>query len=77
VVEDDTPLRNALVSTIQAAGYEVVAVGDGAPAVQALHSSRCEVILLDIGLPFVDGWRVLKSLEGPRQPPVIIISAPR
>jgi CheY-like chemotaxis protein len=38
VVEDDTPLRNALVSTVQAAGYEVVAVGDGAPAVQALHS---------------------------------------
>lgn len=43
---------------------------------RALQSSeRIDVVLLDIGLPFVDGWRVLEQMHHGRQPPVIIISA--
>ncbi|HVH64877.1 MAG TPA: response regulator transcription factor [Candidatus Acidoferrum sp.] len=76
VVEDDRPLRGAIVTALTSAGFTVSEVGDGAAAVTALQSSsRPDVILLDIGLPFVDGWRVLGAMQHGRQPPVIIISA--
>jgi two-component system KDP operon response regulator KdpE len=75
VVEDDRALRDAVVSAVGGAGFQVAAVGDGAAAVQALGKGTPDVLLLDIGLPFVDGWRVLAEMHGRRQPPVIIISA--
>jgi two-component system OmpR family response regulator len=59
IVEDDRSLRAALVSAVAAAGLEVAAVGDGVAAAQTLRSQAFDVVLLDIGLPFVDGWRIL------------------
>src|SRR3984893_16988334 len=75
VVEDDRALRETVVRTVAGAGYQVEAVGDGAAAEQRLRAAPCKVVLLDIGLPFVDGWQVLASLESQRVPSVIIISA--
>jgi two-component system KDP operon response regulator KdpE len=43
--------------------------------VRELQSASFEAVLLDIGLPFVDGWRILGMLEGKRLPSVIVISA--
>ncbi|MBO0683411.1 MAG: response regulator transcription factor, partial [Candidatus Dormibacteraeota bacterium] len=48
---------------------------DGAAGSRALTGDRYDVVLLDIGLPFVDGWRVLQGLEPGRLPAVIVISA--
>jgi two-component system, OmpR family, KDP operon response regulator KdpE len=75
VVEDDRALRNAVVSALQSGGYEVDFAADGSAGVQALSAKAYDVVLLDIGLPFVDGWHVLTTLEGRRVPSVIIISA--
>ncbi|MDQ6885435.1 MAG: response regulator transcription factor [Candidatus Dormibacteraeota bacterium] len=75
LVEDDGPLREAIASALGAAGFAVREVRDGAAAVVALQSEHPDVVLLDIGLPFVDGWKVLGSMHAGRQPPVIIISA--
>lgn len=76
VVEDDRPLRLAIVNALTGAGFAVSEAGDGATAVHALQSSgKQDVVLLDIGLPFVDGWRVLGEMQHLKQPPVIIISA--
>ncbi len=75
LVEDDIPLRNALIEAVREGGFEAVAAGDGAAAVRALRESSFDVVLLDIGLPFVTGWQVLGDLEGQRLPSVIIISA--
>lgn len=76
VVEDDRPLRQAIVNALTGAGFVVSEAADGAAAVQALQSpGKHEVVLLDIGLPFVDGWRVLGEMQRGKQPPVIIISA--
>ncbi len=75
VAEDDRALREAVASAVRGAGCEVAVVGDGAAAVRALRSATPDVVLLDIGLPFVDGWRVLAEIQGPSQPSVIIISA--
>ena len=75
VVEDDRALRNAVVSALQSGGYEVDYAADGSAGVQALSAKAYDIVLLDIGLPFVDGWHVLSTLEGRRVPSVIVISA--
>jgi len=75
VVEDDRALRTVLVGALQSGGFEVEQAADGSAGVQALTAKSFEVALLDIGLPFVDGWHVLSTLEGRRVPSVIVISA--
>jgi two-component system, OmpR family, KDP operon response regulator KdpE len=75
VVEDDRVLRQAVVAAVESAGLQATAVGDGLAAAEALRSAPYDVVLLDLGLPFVDGWRILGSLEGRRAPSVIVISA--
>jgi len=75
VVEDDRVLRQAVVAAVQSAGLDVTAVRDGLAAAEELQRTAYDVVLLDLGLPFVDGWRILASLEGRRIPSVIVISA--
>src|SRR6202040_4121023 len=75
VVEDDRALRSVLVSALQSGGYEVEFAADGSAGVQTLKDKAFDIVLLDIGLPFVDGWHVLSTLEGRRVPSVIVISA--
>ena len=75
IVEDDPALRNSIRSTLERNGYEVQSAGDGAAGARELQTGRFEVVLLDIGLPFVDGWEILGGLEGRRMPSVIVISA--
>jgi two-component system KDP operon response regulator KdpE len=75
IAEDDAALRGSVRSILERAGYEVRVAGDGAVAVRELQSAQFDAVLLDIGLPFVDGWRVLAGLEGRRIPSVIVISA--
>lgn len=75
VVEDDAALGRALVAALESSGLDPIRVPNGAAAIQALNATEFDVLLLDIGLPFVDGWRILEGLEGQRLPSVIIISA--
>jgi len=75
VIEDDRALRNAVISALQSGGYQVEFAADGLAGVQALSAKTFDVVLLDIGLPFVDGWHVLSTLEDRRVPSVIVISA--
>lgn len=75
IVEDDAPLRSAIQSTLVRNGYEVDVAPDGAAAVKALTGAAYDVVLLDIGLPFVDGWRILGGLQPGRLPSVMVISA--
>ena len=75
LVEDDVALRNSVQQILERTGYDVRAAADGAAGVRELQSGAFEVVLLDIGLPFVDGWRILGTLEGKRLPSVIVISA--
>ena len=75
LVEDDVALRTSVREILQRSGYDVRVAADGAAGVRELESAAFEVVLLDIGLPFVDGWRILGTLEGKRLPSVIVISA--
>jgi two-component system, OmpR family, KDP operon response regulator KdpE len=75
IVEDDAPLRNAIETMLGQSGHVVESVRDGAAGLTALRGGGHDVVLLDIGLPFVDGWRVLESLNTGQRPAVIVISA--
>jgi two-component system KDP operon response regulator KdpE len=75
VVEDDTGLREAILGALLAGGYAANAVNDGIQAAQRLRAEPFELVLLDLGLPFVDGWQILAELEGRPLPSVIVISA--
>jgi DNA-binding response OmpR family regulator len=75
LVEDDLALRTSVRQILERGGYEVKVAPDGAAGVRELDSGAFEVVLLDIGLPFVDGRRILGTLEGKRLPSVIVISA--
>ena len=59
IVEDDSALRNSIRSILERNGHDVHSAGDGAAGARELQSSTFDVVLLDIGLPFIDGWKIL------------------
>jgi two-component system, OmpR family, KDP operon response regulator KdpE len=75
VVEDDRALRQAILGVLSGSGYAADASADGIQAAQRLRADAFDLVLLDLGLPFVDGWQILDQLEGRPQPSVIVISA--
>ena len=63
VVEDNEDLAFGLVRCLEAGGYEVATASDGAEAVRAAQEHRPALVVLDIMLPGVDGYRVLDSMR--------------
>ncbi|MFF3646677.1 response regulator [Streptomyces sp. NPDC002564] len=77
VVEDDTQLVRALVINLQARKYGVDAAPDGATALRLADARRPDVVLLDLGLPDMDGIDVLRGLRGRTRAPVLVLTARR
>jgi two-component system cell cycle response regulator len=78
VVEDDMAIQMLLTETLRIRGYAPVAVGDGLAAHPAALEHRPDVVLLDIGLPGLDGFGVLELLKADdalRDVPVIMVTA--
>ncbi|WP_435228922.1 response regulator [Streptomyces sp. Tue6028] len=75
VVEDDPQLVRALVINLQARKYGVDAAPDGATALRLAASRQPDVVLLDLGLPDMDGTDVIKALRGWTRAPVVVLSA--
>jgi len=75
IAEDDRALRQSIAAALRGESFAVEIVPDGIQAAQRLREEQYDVVLLDIGLPFVDGWQILQEIEGRRQPSVIVISA--
>jgi two-component system KDP operon response regulator KdpE len=76
VVEDDAALREVLAGALDSAGYETSIAAHGITASQMLRDPEAiDIVLLDIGLPFVDGWQILEHMDNQQRPAVIVISA--
>ncbi|MGM9333175.1 response regulator [Streptomyces murinus] len=75
VVEDDPQLVRALVINLRARRYGVDAAPDGATALRLAAARRPDVVLLDLGLPDMDGVDVIRTLRGWTRAPVIVLSA--
>ena len=76
VVEDDSALRDVLAGALNSAGYSTSIAAHGITASQMLlNDDGIDIVLLDIGLPFIDGWQILEQMEDRRGPAIIVISA--
>ena len=78
VVEDNEASRDALSRRLQRRGYDVVVAVDGQQAVSVAHSAKPDLILMDLGLPVIDGWeatRQLKADASTQDIPIIVLSA--
>ncbi|MGW7236234.1 response regulator [Streptomyces sp. NPDC054804] len=75
VVEDDPQLVRALVINMQARQYGVDAAPDGATALRLAAARQPDVVMLDLGLPDMDGVDVIKALRGWTRVPILVLSA--
>ena len=75
VVEDDPQLVRALVLNLQARHYGVDTAPDGATALRLAAARQPDVVLLDLGLPDMDGVDVIKGLRGWSRVPILVLSA--
>ncbi|WP_338785620.1 response regulator transcription factor [Streptomyces sp. DG1A-41] len=75
VVEDDPQLIRALVLNLEARRYGVDAAPDGATALRLTADRQPDVVMLDLGLPDMDGVDVIKTLRGRTRVPILVLSA--
>ncbi|MFE5871021.1 response regulator transcription factor [Streptomyces roseifaciens] len=75
VVEDDPDLALALRTLLTRAGYEVAHAGNGRDGLRLLFAERPALMLLDIGLPQLDGWEVLERTRDLSDLPVLLLTA--
>lgn len=75
VVEDDPQLLRALTINLRARGYDVRGVGDGTTALSAAAAELPDLVILDLGLPDMDGVEVVGGLRGWTGVPIIVLSA--
>ncbi len=75
VVEDDTPVRNLIGTTLKTHGYDYITATNGENAVMQASSNNPNVVLLDLGLPDIDGVDVIKKIRTWSEMPIIVISA--
>ena len=75
VVEDDTSIRNLITTTLKAHDYSFVTAGTGEEAVMTAASHNPDVMLLDLGLPDIDGVEVIGRVRSWSNMPIIVISA--
>lgn len=75
VADDDADIRSVLVLYLEDAGFEVVEASDGQQALDILQTQQVDACLLDIMMPVLDGYHVLKAVRATSDVPVIVISA--
>ena len=75
VVEDDAPVRNLIGTTLKTHGYDYMTATNGENAVMQASSHNPDIVLLDLGLPDIDGVDVIKKIRTWSEMPIIVISA--
>jgi len=75
VVEDDIPVQNLMMTTLKAHDYKFLLAGNGETAILEVASHNPDIILLDLGLPDMDGVEVIRRIRSWSNVPIIILSA--
>ena len=75
IVEDDSNIAELLHLYLEEEGFETAVAGDGGKGVELFRSFHPELVLLDIMLPVMDGWSVLKKIRENDKTPVIMLTA--
>lgn len=75
VVEDDTPIKNLITTTLKAHDYRYLTAANGKSAIMEASSHNPDIVLLDLGLPDIDGVEVITRIRSWSNLPIIVISA--
>ncbi len=75
VVEDDAPVRNLITTTLKAHEYRYITAQNGGNAIMEASSHNPDIVLLDLGLPDMDGVEVIGRIRTWSDMPIIVISA--
>ena len=74
LADDDPHLVRALRITLSAHGYDIVTADDGATAIAAAASTHPDIVMLDLGMPRLDGLQVITALRGWTSVPILVVS---
>ena len=82
IVDDDPDMRLAIASVLKSRSYQVIEASDGFEALRKLKEDKPDIMLLDLLMPGMDGFAVVRELENPRNDnypdvPVLVISSVR
>jgi DNA-binding response OmpR family regulator len=75
VIEDEPDIACAIRAVLESGGLEVLTAADGRSGLRSFHAGRPAVVLLDIGLPVLDGWAVLDRIRELSDVPVLILTS--
>lgn len=75
VVEDDAPVRNLITTTLKAHDYKYIVAENGEKAIFQASTYNPDIVLLDLGLPDMDGVEIIKKIRTWSNLPIIVISA--
>ena len=75
VVEDDAPVRNLITTTLKTHEYKFITAQNGNNAIMEASSHNPDIVLLDLGLPDMDGVEVIERIRTWSEMPIIVISA--
>ncbi len=75
VVEDDAPVRNLIATTLKAHDYRYILAPNGETAIMEASSHAPDAVLLDLGLPDMDGVDIIRNIRSWSNMPIIVISA--
>lgn len=75
VVEDDSTVRNLITTTLRSNDYRYLTAPNGESAIASASSQQPDIVLLDLGLPDMDGVEIIKRIRSWSQMPIIVISA--
>ena len=75
VVDDDPDIRLLLRFELAAEGHDIVEAGNGQQALDLLESGSIDLMLLDMMMPVLDGWAVLRAVDPATAPPIVVITA--
>ncbi|MFY9218893.1 MAG: response regulator, partial [Tepidanaerobacteraceae bacterium] len=75
VVEDDIKIRNYICYSLQTEGFRYITASTGQGALKTLVSEPIDLLLLDLGLPDIDGMEIIKKIREWSEMPIIVVSA--
>jgi hypothetical protein len=74
IADDDPQILRALRITLGARGYDIITAGDGADALNAVIEQHPDLLVLELGMPRLDGLAVISAVRGWSQVPILVVS---
>ena len=75
VIEDDADIALGVRTVLGRSGFSVTAAAEGREGLRVFHSERPDIVILDVGLPEMDGWTVLERIRELSEVPVLMLTS--